>query len=239
MRSKIAVGGLTVVVALLLATNPVVVDAAGQITSGDIKNNTIKSKDIKDNQIKSADVKDGGLTAADVAPNTFLAANGTATNSSLLGGLKATDLVRADAASTTINTNPAATFTQTVNPVVVAPVKGQLQFSIMVSCASFNGTTDTRWDVQARVDNVVTGSTAVFFFPHVNVNPSGDSVTLVGQASVNPGNHALSLSGTRSNGNGSMDCNIGSTSLFVPFKDDGTQRPADSAATTGRGASLN
>jgi hypothetical protein len=57
------------VVAFLLATNPVVVNAAGQITSGQIKNNSIKSKDIKNGQVKSADVKDGSLGATDLAPD--------------------------------------------------------------------------------------------------------------------------------------------------------------------------
>jgi hypothetical protein len=66
MRSKIGVGLLGVAVAFLLATNPVVVNAAGQITSAQIKNNTIKSKDIKDNQVKSADVKDSSLTGGDI-----------------------------------------------------------------------------------------------------------------------------------------------------------------------------
>lgn len=74
MRSKLVVGGLTVAVAFLLATNPVVVNAAGLITSAQIKNNTIKSKDIKDNQIKSADVKDASLTTADLAAGTIPAA---------------------------------------------------------------------------------------------------------------------------------------------------------------------
>jgi hypothetical protein len=67
MRSKLGLGVLGVAVAFLLATNPVVVNAAGQITSAQIKNETIKSKDIKNNQVKSADIKDGTVTAGDLA----------------------------------------------------------------------------------------------------------------------------------------------------------------------------
>jgi hypothetical protein len=71
MRSKIGIGVLGVAIAFLLATNPVVVDAAGLVTSSQIKNETIKSKDIKNNQVKSVDVKDGSLTATDLAAGTI------------------------------------------------------------------------------------------------------------------------------------------------------------------------
>jgi hypothetical protein len=71
MRSKIGYGVIGITVAFLLATNPVVVNAAGQIGSAQIKNNSIKSKDIKNNQVKSVDVKDGSLTAADLAAGTI------------------------------------------------------------------------------------------------------------------------------------------------------------------------
>ncbi|HCB06629.1 MAG TPA: hypothetical protein PLZ93_06075 [Nocardioides sp.] len=74
MRSKLVIGGLTVAVAFLLATNPVVVNAAGQITSAQIKNNTIKGKDVKDKTLTGKDVKDGSLTAADLAAGTIPAA---------------------------------------------------------------------------------------------------------------------------------------------------------------------
>jgi hypothetical protein len=67
MRTKLGTGVLVAAVAFLVATNPVVVEAAGQITSGQIKNETIKSKDIKNGQVKSADVKNGSLQATDLA----------------------------------------------------------------------------------------------------------------------------------------------------------------------------
>jgi hypothetical protein len=67
MRSKLTVGALTALVAVLLATNPAVVDAAGQITGAQIKNESVKSKDIKNGQVKSADVKNGSLQATDLS----------------------------------------------------------------------------------------------------------------------------------------------------------------------------
>jgi hypothetical protein len=70
MRNKLAVGGLALVVGFLVATNPVVVDAAGFITSAQIKNGTIKSIDVKNNNLKGKDIKDGSLTAADLAAGT-------------------------------------------------------------------------------------------------------------------------------------------------------------------------
>jgi hypothetical protein len=82
MRSKLVIGGLTAAVAFLLATNPVVVDAAGQITGADIKNGTVTGKDIKNNSVKGKDIKESSLTtvphAADAAnlggkaPGTYL-----------------------------------------------------------------------------------------------------------------------------------------------------------------------
>ena len=75
MRSKLLVGGLAVAVAFLLATNPVVAEAAKQITgsqirnnsvaSSDIKNNSLTGKDVKSNSLKGSDLKDGSLTGDD------------------------------------------------------------------------------------------------------------------------------------------------------------------------------
>src|ERR1044072_1882659 len=67
MRSKLAIGGVTVAVAFLLATNPVVVNAAGQITGAQIKNSTIKGKDVKNNSLTGKDVKEATLVGVDAA----------------------------------------------------------------------------------------------------------------------------------------------------------------------------
>ena len=49
--------------------------AAVQITSAQIKNNSIKSKDIKDGQVTGKDVKDGSLAGADVADGSVTGAD--------------------------------------------------------------------------------------------------------------------------------------------------------------------
>jgi hypothetical protein len=86
MRSKLLIGGLAAVVAFLLATSPVIAQAAGFITSGDIVNNTIKSKDVKDNNLKGKDVKDSSLTGTDIT-------DGSVTGGDIAdGGVAATDL---------------------------------------------------------------------------------------------------------------------------------------------------
>ena len=71
MRSRIGYGVLGIAVAFLLATNPVVVNAAGLIGSAQIKNNSVKSKDIKNNNVKSADVKNNNLTGVDINESTL------------------------------------------------------------------------------------------------------------------------------------------------------------------------
>jgi hypothetical protein len=75
VRSKLLTGGLTAAVVFLLATHPVVVDAAGRITGADIKNNSVASKDIKNGTVQSRDVKDGGLTGADLADGSVTGAD--------------------------------------------------------------------------------------------------------------------------------------------------------------------
>lgn len=67
MRSRLLTGALVATIGFLLATNPVVVEAAGQITGGQIKNGTITSQDIKNGQVKSSDVKNRSLRATDLA----------------------------------------------------------------------------------------------------------------------------------------------------------------------------
>jgi hypothetical protein len=57
----LAVAALALVIALAGTSY-----AAVQITSAQIKNNTIKSKDVKDNSLTGKDIKDSSLTGADV-----------------------------------------------------------------------------------------------------------------------------------------------------------------------------
>jgi len=69
MRSKVLAGGLVAAVAFLLATNPIVAEAARRITGADIRNNSVKSIDLKNNGVKSIDLKNGNVRADDLAPN--------------------------------------------------------------------------------------------------------------------------------------------------------------------------
>jgi hypothetical protein len=230
MRSKLLIGGLGAAVAFLLATSPVVAQAAGFITSGDIVNNTIKSKDVKDNTLKGKDVTDDSLTGSDVNEATL-----AGVNADKVDGLDASSLGRAQSAATTINTAATTSFTQQT-ATFTAPVQGQAQISIMVTCASNSGTTNTRWDVTPRIDTLAAGSFGVFFFPHADVTLTGDSVTLVGQRTVAAGSHTVTITGSQTSGNGSMDCNITTNVLFVPFNNAGTQRAEARQQATGRGA---
>jgi hypothetical protein len=80
--------------------------AAGLISGSEIKNGSITSNKIGRGQVRAANlaagsvtastVARGALTAADIAPNTFLAANGTAANSSALGGVPASGFLAAN-----------------------------------------------------------------------------------------------------------------------------------------------
>ena len=68
MRTKIVIGVLTTAVAVLLATHPVVVDAAAQISGKDVKNNSLTGKDVKNGSLKKADFKAGQLPAGPAGP---------------------------------------------------------------------------------------------------------------------------------------------------------------------------
>jgi hypothetical protein len=80
--------------------------AAGLISGSEIKNGSITSNKIGRGQVRAANlaagsvtastVARGALTAADIAPDTFLAANGTAANSSALGGVPASGFLAAN-----------------------------------------------------------------------------------------------------------------------------------------------
>ncbi len=68
--------------------------ANNAVTTGKLANNAVTTGQLADNSVNSAKVADGSLTATDIAPNTFLAANGTAADSSKLGGLLPSDFVQ-------------------------------------------------------------------------------------------------------------------------------------------------
>ena len=61
MRSRLLLVGLTLTVGFLLATHPVVVEAAGQITGAQIENGTVTSADVKNRNLRAVDLADGVL----------------------------------------------------------------------------------------------------------------------------------------------------------------------------------
>ena len=67
MRRKLSFAIAATVLAAFALTNPVVAEAARSITSGDIRNGTIRSKDVHRDTLKSSDVRDGTLKAKDFA----------------------------------------------------------------------------------------------------------------------------------------------------------------------------
>jgi hypothetical protein len=64
------------------------------VTTQKLANNAVTTQSLADNAVTSAKVANGSLTASDIAPNTFLAANGTAVDSTKLGGLPANQYVQ-------------------------------------------------------------------------------------------------------------------------------------------------
>lgn len=67
MGSKALSTGGVVVVAFLLATNPVVADAARLVTGADIKDGSVASVDLANDSARSVDVKDGSLASKDLS----------------------------------------------------------------------------------------------------------------------------------------------------------------------------
>ena len=76
MRSKLLVGGLVAAGAVMVAATPTVVEAAGQIGSAQIKNNSVKSVDLKDNGVKGVDVKESTLGTVPSAKSLAVAPSG-------------------------------------------------------------------------------------------------------------------------------------------------------------------
>jgi hypothetical protein len=139
MRNKLAAGGVAVVIGFLLATNPVVVNAAGQITSGMIKNNTIKSIDVKDNNLKGKDIKDSSLTGADVAN----------------GSLTAADLAAGTIPAPSPQIKALKRFSTTTNSAI--PVSAALGFVGPTSAVTVDGNDTVAATASVAIDGVVAG----------------------------------------------------------------------------------
>jgi hypothetical protein len=238
----------------------------GQVKHADLGKNSVTSTNVKDGSLTGADISIGTLpkvpsassadnathatnadtatnaghaTNADTATNAGHATNAdTATNAgnaTALGSFTADQLTRGTTGSTVVNytTSPQ---TKVALSGVTAPVQGQIQYEIGVYCISSSGSTDTRWELQPQVDGTNNGTYGLFIFPHASVATVGSNLTLVGQASVAAGAHTIGFVASRPTGNGSLDCNIQTTSLFFQFKNDGTRAPTRSSVTTTSGS---
>lgn len=169
-------------------------------------------------------------TSADSATNATNATHATtatsatnatnATNANTVGGLLPSDLLRATSGETAVNTSIAVS--DTIITGVSAPKAGGLLIQVTLSCASFSGTTNTRYDWHAQVDGTDVGSDQVLFFPHADVTSEvGDSGSTSVFVPVGAGTHTVGYSATPFSGNGSLDCDISASSLFVRFNNAG------------------
>jgi hypothetical protein len=73
-------------------TNSSIADQA--VSTSKLAPDAVTSAQLADGAVTGSKVAAGSLTAADVAPNTFLATNGTAVNSTQLGGVPASGFVQ-------------------------------------------------------------------------------------------------------------------------------------------------
>ena len=88
MKNRLSPAFVVAVLALVLAAGGTGF-AAGKITSGQIKNNTIKSVDVKDENLQGRDIKNGSLTGADVQDGSVAGtdlADGTVTGADVQDG---------------------------------------------------------------------------------------------------------------------------------------------------------
>ena len=211
---------------------------AGSVTGAKIGANAITGANIKDDSLTGADILESSLgkvpsaANADHASAADSATNATnATNATTLGGYHATDLARGTSAVTIVNTS--TTVTKDIITAVNAPTAGGFLINVDLSCASFSGTTNTRWDWSPQVDGATKGIGQVLFFPHAAVATQvGDSGSTSVFVPVSAGAHTVGFTASRLTGDGSLDCNIIASSLFVPFNNAGAASSPVTAPTS-------
>ena len=189
MRSKLLIGGVAAGAALLVGT-PLMAEAAGFITSGDIVNSTIRSKDIKNGGVKGKDLANNTVTGAQVAENTL-----TGVNASTLNSLAPSAYL--DRAAYSANTGaqavPAATITEVRAPLSI-DVPAGVSFLSIIGNASYDGTagTSTTW---YALDTPCTTASGTGYDRRVQASsePNRDNATVVGLNAVTPGTHTVRL----------------------------------------------
>jgi hypothetical protein len=140
----------------------------------------------------------------------------------MVDGFHASELLRATAAAAWVNTSLSPTADLSVIDSFVTPKQGGLLIDLSFTCSSLSGTTNTVWQFWVTVDNIVRGSLAApagLYFPHADITGTpGDSASLDVFAPLAAGTHTVGYTATRTDGgDGSLDCNINESALFVPF----------------------
>jgi hypothetical protein len=166
------------------------------------------------------------------APITVNSTAGKATNlnADKVDNLNANELVRGDSQWAFVNTsNPshsADVYTAS------APRQGGLLINLDFACASFIGSTNTRWDINLRVDgaNDARSQPSLVRFSHADLTSYPvDSTSVTSFVPVSAGTHTIGYLASQSEGDGSLDCNINASSIFVPFNDAGGAPTASAA----------
>jgi len=100
-----------------------------------------------------------------------------------------------------------------------APTGGWALLEVQFACASFDGTTSTRWNVNTEVDDtaVFGGTEMILVFDHGSeTGTPGETAAWSGATQVTAGTHSLTYTRTSSSGDGSIDCNIHSRVVVLP-----------------------
>jgi hypothetical protein len=140
----------------------------------------------------------GYFAKTDAASLTRVASNTTAVNTGANASVPATNLL------TGIN----------------APRAGGLLVNVAWTCASFTGSAATRWDINVAVDGANVQLVVHHIPARVAGSAAGGNIFANFFRPVAAGTHAITWSASRA-GDSSMDCNIYTTSQFVPFNNAG------------------
>ena len=145
----------------------------------------------------------------------------TAVNADAVDGFHAGDLARGAGGAGTLNTSTSPT--QSGMFTITAPVDGGIVTTLSFNCTSFTGTTNTVWDVDITVDGTIeTGLGGLLNFNHAGIAGSvWDSASTSSFSAVTAGAHSIGYKAVKRSGNGSLDCDLTETAVFVPFGADG------------------
>ncbi len=148
----------------------------------------------------------------------YLETQGTASNADTLDGLHAGELSRAEGAHQIFLFDTTDQLIEVDFFEIDIPVAGSLITNLALNCESKQGTIDTRWDVDVTIDGQqVTGEGIALYFNHSEI--AGRVFASGSAAYVTPitaGTHDIGFRAQRSEtGNGSLDCDVNETAVFL------------------------